>query len=208
VELENLAIEVIGISASGVLAPGPLFFANMLYGARQGPKAGLKMAYGHTVVELPLVFLLAAGILAVPAILTTHFDTVGLVGGLAILGFAAFQLIALKKVKPGHSLANHANRGPFVAGILFSALNPFFLVWWLTVGLKMLTDSSTFGVLGGMVLVFAFHIWMDYAWLTATAYLSLRGSSFLNSKYYLLLAIGLILVLVYYGTSFIVESVL
>ncbi|HEX2014812.1 MAG TPA: LysE family transporter, partial [Nitrososphaera sp.] len=58
----DFGVEVIAISASGVLAPGPLFFANMLYGTRQGARAGLKMAYGHTVVELPLIVLLAVGL--------------------------------------------------------------------------------------------------------------------------------------------------
>ena len=63
-ELIQFAIIVILISASGVMSPGPLFAANVVYGLRGGVKTGLKMAYGHTVVELPLIILLGLGVLS------------------------------------------------------------------------------------------------------------------------------------------------
>jgi len=48
---------------------------------------------------------------------------------------------------------------PFVLGIIFSALNPFFLVWWFTVGLKLISDSIyLFGVIAGILFIFSFHI--------------------------------------------------
>ena len=46
---------VIIISASGVMSPGPLFAANIMYGLREGKISGLKMAIGHTIVELSLI---------------------------------------------------------------------------------------------------------------------------------------------------------
>jgi hypothetical protein len=57
----EFAGEVILLSASGVLSPGPLFFTNLIYGIRQGAHAGIKIAYGHTIVELPLITILALG---------------------------------------------------------------------------------------------------------------------------------------------------
>jgi len=64
VQLAEFAVAVIVISISGVMSPGPLFAANVAYGLREGTKAGLKMAYGHTIVELPLVILLGIGVLS------------------------------------------------------------------------------------------------------------------------------------------------
>ena len=61
-EIIEFAIIVIVISASGVMAPGPLFAANISYGLRQGAKSGIKMAIGHTIVEFPLVILLGIGV--------------------------------------------------------------------------------------------------------------------------------------------------
>jgi threonine/homoserine/homoserine lactone efflux protein len=99
------------------------------------------------------------------------------------------------------------SRGPFLTGIALTALNPFFLAWWLTVGLKLIADSLEFGIIIGIILVFGFHIWMDYAWLTGTAYLSARGASMLNSKYYMVALLGLNAVLIYFGLTFILGSI-
>ena len=60
----DFGIEVIVLSASGVLAPGPLFFANLVYGIRLDRWSGIKVASGHTVVELPIIIMLAAGLSA------------------------------------------------------------------------------------------------------------------------------------------------
>ena len=203
-ELPELVIEVIGVSASGVLAPGPLFFANLLYGSRQGAKAGLKMAYGHSVVELPLVVILAAGIFSFSAILNAYFETISILGGVATLAFAGFQLLSLKKTKAYQDNTRLTSHRPFVAGILLSALNPFFLIWWVTVGLKLLTDSSSFGIVASVVIVFGFHIWMDYAWITGTAYLASKGNAMLKSRYYIVLNLALVAVLVYFGLNFLI----
>ena len=59
--LFSFAVMVIVISASGVMSPGPLFAANIVYGLKEGKMAGLKMATGHTIVELPLIILLGVG---------------------------------------------------------------------------------------------------------------------------------------------------
>jgi hypothetical protein len=48
----EFAAEVVLVSASGVLSPGPLFFANIIYGSKMGITAGIRIAYGHTIVEL------------------------------------------------------------------------------------------------------------------------------------------------------------
>jgi threonine/homoserine/homoserine lactone efflux protein len=58
----DFAAQVIFISVSGVLSPGPLFFANLIYGSKEGFYSGVKIASGHTIVELLLVISLAAGL--------------------------------------------------------------------------------------------------------------------------------------------------
>ncbi|MGI0049724.1 MAG: LysE family transporter [Nitrososphaera sp.] len=203
----DFGVEVIAISASGVLAPGPLFFTNLLYGTRQGARAGLKVAYGHTAVELPLIVLLAAGLFT-SAAATQYAGTIGLVGGAGIIGFAALQIAnVIRKKDVAAAPAMASRKSPFVAGIALSALNPFFLVWWLTVGLKLIADSATFGLAAGIVILFGLHIWMDYAWLAGTAYLASKGSSVIKSKYYPLLLLALAAVLLYYGVYFTLTSI-
>jgi hypothetical protein len=71
---------------------------------------------------------------------------------------------------------------------------------------KLIADSSAFGLSSGLAILFTFHIWMDYAWLGGTAFLASKGSSRLNSKYYMLLLIGLSAMLIYYGIIFLLQA--
>lgn len=205
--LLDFGIEVIVVSASGVLAPGPLFFANLIYGARPDKWSGIKVASGHSVVELPLIIILAAGVFAFDAA-TKYLGIIGLVGGIAIIAFAGLQVASVIKEKLSYDTPHMAgSKSPFVVGVALSALNPFFLLWWFTAGLKLIGDSAAFGVSMGVAILFALHIWMDYAWLTGTAYLASRGVFLLNSKYYRLLLLGLSAVLMYYGIHFLLQAV-
>jgi hypothetical protein len=66
-------------------------------------------------------------------------------------------------------------------------------------------DSSEFGPVAGVGLLFGLHIWMDYAWLAA-AYLAPKGNSVLGSKYYKVLMLALASVLAYYGMQFLTSG--
>ncbi|UCE44460.1 MAG: LysE family transporter, partial [Candidatus Bathyarchaeota archaeon] len=58
-ELLDFIATVVLVTASGALAPGPLFFAAVSHGTKSGARGGLAFSIGHTLVELPLVLLLA-----------------------------------------------------------------------------------------------------------------------------------------------------
>jgi threonine/homoserine/homoserine lactone efflux protein len=201
--LLDFGIEVIALSASGVLTPGPLFFANLAYATHHDKWSGIKIAYGHTAVELPLIIILAAGLFTFDTA-KKYASVVGLIGGIAILAFAGLQIASIIKEKRRHDTSSIAgNKGPFIVGIALSALNPFFILWWFTVGSKLIVDSAAFGLATGVAILFALHIWMDYAWLASTAYLASKGAFVLKSKYYPTLLLGLTVVLIYYGLSFV-----
>ena len=199
--------EVITLSASGVLAPGPLLFANLACSTYHDNWSGIKVASGHAIVELILIIILAAGLFTIDAA-KKYTSTIGLMGGVAILAFAGLQIATIaKKKRPQYPIGHIAGKkGPFLIGLSFSALNPFFILWWFTAGLKLITDSAGFGVITGLIFLFAFHIWMDYAWLALTAYLSSKGSSLLDSQLYQILLFALSGLLVYYGISFVVQG--
>ena len=207
--LLDFSLEIIIISASGVLAPGPLFFTNLLYGARLGTRSGFKVACGHTVVELPLILLLAGGLFTFEAA-RKYSGTIGLIGGIAILAFAGLQIGSIIRKNglaavPAIYLSD--DKGPYIVGVFLTALNPFFILWWFTAGLKLIADSAAFGPSSGLAILFALHIWMDYAWLGSSAYLASKGSKVLKSRYYPLLLAGLSAMLVYYGIDFLMQAV-
>ena len=202
VQLAEFAVAVIVISISGVMSPGPLFAANVAYGLREGTKAGLKMAYGHTIVELPLVILLGIGALSLE-ILPQFREIIALLGAISLFAFAGIQIRSVLK-KP--TTVFEGKHGPFLAGIMLSALNPFLLIWWFTIGFKLISDALVIASFAGIGIMFVFHIWMDYAWLCTVSFLSSKGKKILSNKNYTMFMIGISGVLIYFGIAFAKEA--
>lgn len=117
---------MIVVSASGVLAPGPLFVANMLYGAKQDTMYGVRMAHEHAVVEIAVIAATATGLFSASAFVSENAKAIALVGGVAILGFAGLQVFAVVRKKEQTFIAG--KKGPFAVGVALTALNPFFML--------------------------------------------------------------------------------
>ena len=213
-DLLGFGAQIVFTSASGVISPGPLFFANLVYGSKQGINSGIKMAFGHTIVELPLIIILASGLSTFSSITTSNLVSklISLSGGIVILVFSAVQIVAFLKKKNGEKniyFNTDNKKDPFIIGSILSALNPFFILWWLTAGLKLISDSlELYGFAMGIIVVFSFHIWMDYSWLAVTAHLISRGTLIFRSKYYPILLLALNAALIYYGIYFIVTGLI
>ena len=189
---------VVVVSASGVMAPGPLFASTISSGLKQ-KTAGLKIAIGHTVVELPLVVLLGLGVLSIESF--PQFRTIiAVLGAASIFVFAGLQM---RSVIKGITVKD-AKYGSLITGVLLTGLNPFFLVWWFTIGIKLISDAMALWSFWGILVMFGLHIWMDYAWLGFVSAISSRGTKFLSNKTYKICMIGINAALVYFGVSFIV----
>lgn len=199
--LEFFAL-IIVISVSGVMGPGPLFVANISYGLKGGLKAGLKMAVGHTIVELPLVIVLGIGALSLESFLGYRI-IITAIGAIALFVFAGIQIMAV--LKSSKNLTTPAGKNPLIAGMVLSGLNPFFIVWWLTIGFKLISDAILIWGIGGILVMFALHIWMDFAWLGAVAHLASRGAKILSDRNLKIILFGLSLGLIYFGISFLAE---
>ncbi|MGQ0606614.1 MAG: LysE family transporter [Candidatus Nitrosotenuis sp.] len=190
---------VIIVSASGVMAPGPLFASTISSGIKQ-KIAGLKIALGHTIVELPLVLLIGFGVLSLETFPQFRI-IVTMLGAASIFVFATVQVRSALK----GATVKGVKYGPYVTGILLTAFNPFFLVWWFSIGAKLISDAVLLWSFWGILIMFAIHIWMDYAWLGFVSAISANGAKFLSGKLYKIFMIGINAVLVYFGISFIVD---
>jgi threonine/homoserine/homoserine lactone efflux protein len=224
----EFAVEVIFLSVSGVLSPGPLFFANLIYGSKQGFHAGIKIALGHTIVEFLLILLLALGLFGFSSIILSNesLRVIGLIGGAAIIFFSLSQIngIIKRRRRVGEDINSYNNSNdifkintikrrldePVIIGLVFSILNPFFLVWWLTVGLKLISDSVYLfdTIVAGAIFLFSFHIWMDYAWLGATSYMIYKGRSILKARFYYIFLFSISIILASYGVNIIIANML
>ncbi len=157
------------------------------------------MATGHTIVELPLVILLGIGVFSVETL--PEFRTViSILGAVTIFVFAGLQIRTV--FKNNAVCSGTSPRDPLVTGIVFSALNPFFIIWWLTIGFKLISDAMLIWAFGGVLIMFALHIWMDFAWLGAVSLLASRGRNILSNRNYKIVMIGLSVMLIYFGITF------
>ena len=203
IQIIEFAILVIIISASGVMSPGPLFAANITYGLREGVKAGIKIAIGHSIVELPLVILLGIGVFSLE--IFPEFRTIiSIFGAITLFGFAGIQITTVLKKKK--NILNKPKQGPIVTGILLSALNPFFIVWWLTIGFKLISDAMLIWAFAGILIVFVLHIWMDFAWLGITAFLASKSKGIISNTNYKIIILGLSATLIYFGILFLIDA--
>jgi threonine/homoserine/homoserine lactone efflux protein len=205
-DLLSFVTTVVIVTASGVLAPGPLFFAAVTHGTRSGAKGGLAFSSGHALVEFPLVLLLALGLLTVADQPAVKLIT-GVAGGLALLLFGALQIRDTLTKKAGQTtLQGITSRSPLLIGLLFTGLNPYFIVWWLTVGGELIRRALTFASLAGVVIMFLSHIWLDYVWLTAVAHLAKTGTHILGTRGYRAIMIAFGAALIYFGVSFLISA--
>ncbi len=185
------------------MSPGPLFASNVLYGIKEGLKGGIKVSVGHAVIEFPLVVLLGVGVLSFESF--PEFRTlVSILGGLALFAFAGFQIKNV--LKQSKLTAAESKHGAIVSGIFLTGLNPFFLIWWFTIGFKLISDALLLWSLWGIGILFLLHIWMDFAWLGLVAFLAAKSKKILSNNSYKLITLGISGILVYFGILFTYEG--
>ncbi|RLF11391.1 MAG: lysine transporter LysE [Thermoprotei archaeon] len=189
------------ISCSGALAPGPLTAATAALGVKRGWRGGFWVGMGHMLVEAPLVLLVGLGLVVA---LTSRMAVVGLslAGGFFMLGFAALTFRDAFKFK-GLEGGGEGGRfsSPILVGVGLTALNPFFIIWWGTVGAPLILEGLGYWGLPGLIPLYAAHVWLDYAWLSLVAHLTSLGGS--RAKIYRAMLIGFSIFLVVFGVDFV-----
>ena len=170
-------VSVVTISMTGVMSPGPMTAATLAAGARHR-HAGLTMAIGHGIVEFPLLVLLIAGL---GRVLEREMVRVaiGFVGGGFLIALGV-QLLRQAR-KPALLAAPVTDRSALVTAILLTIGNPYFLLWWATVGLALAAQASRFGILA--FAVFGIVHWLcDLVWLEVLSQTSFRGARVFSEK--------------------------
>jgi len=208
VDLLTFIATVVVVTASGALAPGPLFFTNITHGAKSGARGGLAFSVGHTIFELSLVVFLALTLQTVanePLIKLV----VGVAGGAALLVFGFLQIReAWISKSSAASKSGIPSKNPLLLGTLFTGLNPYFIIWWLTIGMTLIVNALNLASLAGVVLMYVSHVWMDYVWLICTAYLARKGTNLAGKKGYRVILIIFGVILIGYGFYFLVSPFL
>lgn len=169
----GFVLSAVAISLSGVMAPGPIT-ASALAAGSQRRDAGALIALGHMIVELPLILLLASGLGRQLASATVRAG-IGLAGGVVLLGLGLQLLLSLRTAPAPVDPRASVERHPLITGIVLTAVNPYFLVWWATVGLTFTSQALQYGVLA-MVLFVLLHWMCDLGWLSVLSWAGFKGT--------------------------------
>lgn len=175
------------VGLSGAVSPGPLLAFNIQETMRRGFMAGPYVATGHAILELLVVAALALG-------LTQLLDSDPVIGAIGVLGGIFLLWMGWRMLRdpargapdlfgPQYDTSQQSVAGPIVGGILVSLSNPFWTVWWITVGAAFITRSLEQG-LWGIGAFYLGHILSDYSWYSLVSIVLASGRRLMTERIY------------------------
>ena len=183
------------------MMPGPMFAVTLAKSYRT-PWAGAQVSLGHAVIEVPLILLIYFGFARFFENITVQVVLSILGGGMIIwLGIAMFRARA-EVVQRGKDLSYSA----FIAGIITSGFNPYFLLWWATVGSLLVMKFLGFGATGLIAFIIV-HWLCDLVWLSIISSVVYRTHSLWGLRFQEWLFIICSLLLIGFGGWFIVSGI-
>ncbi len=197
-ELHLFLVTVILISLSGVMAPGPLLAAAIAEG-RKSPFSGLSVSAGHAAVEIPIILALVLFGVAITETKSITM-TIGVLGGAVLLYLAFMEMRSF-----GQEVEAKKGRS-FVSGIAMTGVNPYFLIWWLTIGFTLVNQAILFGVLGIASFIVA-HEMCDVAFLGFVSATSNKTASMWGSRSYKILSGISITIFLVFGVYFLATGI-
>jgi threonine/homoserine/homoserine lactone efflux protein len=206
-ELAALFFYSFGVGFSGAMMPGPLLAVDIAETPRHGWKTGPVLCIGHAIAEVAVVMVLSLGVAAV-ASEPLVARTIGVVGGLALVlmgGSMAYDTLKQRISYEDRTEGKQAEMKLAGKGITASLSNPYWFVWWVTVGLALLLKGQEFGIFGAVVVYFG-HILSDFVWYTVVSVLLWNGRKLLMGTGLKVLLLTCAAFLLYLGGSFIYDG--
>lgn len=159
------------IGLSGAMMPGPVLTATISETLKRGFRAGPLIVAGHAVLEILVLAAVVAGMghwIMDPTI--KRF--LGLIGGGLLIGMGAHMAwtaeTAVRAALGTRPDPKASVRGPMLAGILTSLSNPYWAIWWATIGLNLASVALRRGK-AGLITFYTGHILSDLAWYSLVA---------------------------------------
>lgn len=197
------------IGYSGAVMPGSMFTYTVDKSIRHGVKSGILVSLGHAFLELILVILIFLGAGKYLAADLARI-IIGTVGGLVLgyLGISMIKDVYLNKISLDTQGDKTDKQGSMLlAGVILSASNPYFIIWWSAVGLTLIMNAYySFGILG-IAVFYVGHILADITWFTFVAAIVSKTRHLINIKAYKVIIVLLAICLISFGISFLVGSI-
>lgn len=196
--------------------PGPLLTYTIQLSYKKGFRVGPQIVFGHAVLEALLIGAVIAGLGNILAMPVTKIS-LWLIGG-GLLGWMGYDLLWKESRKPAISLEETAatreessarpgltNLHPVKAGMLISASNPYWALWWATIGLGFITKSLEYGW-PGIVAFFLGHILADLGWYSLIAAAVAGGRRYLTGRAYQVILVVCGIFLLFIAAGFMMDA--
>ncbi len=162
--------------------PGPFLTITVSESSRRGTIAGPLLIIGHGILELTLIIALLSGM--APFLKSnTVFVTIAIAGGLILLWMAISMFRSLPTLSLNLKDKSTKPKNLILAGIIFSLANPYWTIWWATIGLGYIMSSVKLGI-AGITTFFIGHILADLAWYSLISFSVARGKKIINDTIY------------------------
>ena len=168
-EVSVLILEIQIVTASGALSPGPLTAATLGSGIKYGYKGGLLIAFGHMIIEFPLVILIGLGLMNILNDIYIHIILM-LLGASALFYFGYIQIRSSEDVS-----ASYTGSNPMFIGLTLSLFNIYFLIWWASIGSLLIYSWIRIMGFATLPIFYILHVWMDFIWLAFISHLAKIG---------------------------------
>ena len=204
-ELAAIFFSSFVVGLSGALMPGPVTTVTIAQALKRGHAAGPLVSLGHGLVEGSLVVGLALGLSQLFQ-LPLVAGLIGVLGGLLLVYMGATMIRTPAPAALTSTIQSApAGMGPVAAGLLASVSNPYWVLWWATVGAAYLLLAVRYGPLG-IAAFYAGHFLADLGWLCAIGSAIAAGRKLLTPRIYrgILGVCGVFLLLL--GTYFLISG--
>lgn len=189
------------LALSGAMMPGPLLTVTISESSRRGFVVGPAMIFGHGLLELVLVLALLAGL--APILQRDDvFIAISVVGGAVLLWMGLGMLRGLSRLSLATEVGGAEGRNLVLTGIALSAANPYWLLWWASIGLGYIAHAMRFGMIG-VAAFFCGHILADLAWYSLISGGIAKGKRFFGDRVYRTLIGGCALFLLAFSCWFV-----
>lgn len=194
------------IAFSGAMMPGPFMTMTIGESARSGPWVGPKMIVGHAILEVALLVAIFFG-LAPLFQKDIFFVLIALIGGAIMIWMAQSMFRSLPKLEINTSATSENKMNLYLAGILMSLANPYWIIWWATIGLGYVLHSQKLGFIG-IVFFFIGHILGDLVWYSSISFAVGKGRKFFGNKTYRILVGACAAFLAFFAVWLIYDGIL
>ena len=182
IELGGIFVTAFVVGLSGAVMPGPLLAVTLGESSRRGASAGPLLVVGHMILEAALVAAVAlglAGFLNNPRVTML----IGFAGGAVMCWMGQDMLRSARTMSLKFEPNAPGKMHPVWAGIVVSVSNPYWTLWWATIGLTYLMMGLKFG-LAGVLVFFVGHILSDFAWYSLISFAAAKGRNILPESVY------------------------